>query len=61
MSQFCYLHREFKIHQKDEVNFLIDASGSNLPIYFALKVIPTACQARDRTNILNNTTLRRLY
>lgn len=37
MSQFCYLHREFQIHQKDEVNFLIDASGVNLPIYFALK------------------------
>lgn len=37
MSQFCYLHRDFQMHQKDEVNFLIDASGTNLPIYFALK------------------------
>jgi hypothetical protein len=37
MNQFCYLHREFQIHQKEKVNFLIDASGSNLPIYFALK------------------------
>jgi hypothetical protein len=37
MSQFCYLHRDFQINKKDEVNFLIDASGTNLPIYFALK------------------------
>jgi hypothetical protein len=37
MNQFCYLHRDFQIHQKENVNFLIDASGSSLPIYFALK------------------------
>ncbi len=37
MSQFCYLHRDFQVSQKDKTHFLIDASGASLPIYFALK------------------------
>jgi glycerophosphoryl diester phosphodiesterase len=37
MSQFCYLSSELPIHQHGNVNFLIDAATTSLPIYFALK------------------------